>query len=86
VTGKNRLLVRVWAALASATVLSWATADGGPPAKAAGVVVLSVAAFKARLVIHHYMEIGRGSRGWEWFFVVWVLGVTGSLVATSVLA
>jgi hypothetical protein len=85
VSGKNRLLVRVWVALVSATVLSWAIAKGGPSAHVVGVGVLCVAAVKAGLVIHHYMEIGRGSRGWEWFFLVWVLGVTGALVTTSVL-
>jgi hypothetical protein len=32
------------------------------------------------------MEIGRGSQGWEWFFLVWLLAVSLMLVITSLLA
>jgi hypothetical protein len=50
------------------------------------MVVLTVAAIKVGLVIHRFMEIGRGSQGWEWFFLVWLLGVSGMLVTTCALA
>jgi len=49
-------------------------------------VVLTVAVIKVGLVIHRFMEIGRGSHGWEWFFLVWLLGVGGMLVVTSAVA
>jgi hypothetical protein len=86
VTGENGVLTWVWVALVSATLLSWAAAEGGETAQVAGVAVLVVAALKVALVIHRFMEIGRGSQGWEWFFLAWLLGVSGMLVITSLLA
>lgn len=83
---ENRALTWTWLALVSATLLSWTAAGGGDPARLAGVVVLLVAVVKAGLVINRYMEIGRGSEGWEWFFLAWLLVVGGMLVVTSVLA
>jgi heme/copper-type cytochrome/quinol oxidase subunit 4 len=86
VTSENSVLTWAWLVLVSATLLSWAAAEGGETAQVAGMVVLTVAAIKVGLVIHRFMEIGRGSQGWEWFFVVWLLGVGGMLVTTSALA
>jgi hypothetical protein len=86
VTINSRVLTWTWLALVSATFVSWAAADGGEAAQIAGVVVLVVATIKAGLVIHRFMEIGRGSEGWEWFFLVWLLGVSAMLVITSALA
>jgi heme/copper-type cytochrome/quinol oxidase subunit 4 len=83
---ENRVLTWTWLALASATLLSWAVTEGGEPARVAGIVVLTVAVIKVGLVIHRFMEIGRGSHGWEWFFLVWLLGVGGMLVVTSAVA
>jgi heme/copper-type cytochrome/quinol oxidase subunit 4 len=85
-TSENRVLTSAWLLLVSATLLSWAAAEAGETAHVAGMVVLIVAAIKVGLVIHRFMEIGRGSRGWEWFSLVWVLGVSGMLVTTSALA
>jgi hypothetical protein len=50
------------------------------------MVALIIAAIKVGLVIHRFMEIGRGSQGWEWFFLLWVLGVSGMLVTATALA
>jgi heme/copper-type cytochrome/quinol oxidase subunit 4 len=86
VTSENSVLTWAWLVLVSATLLSWAAAEGGETAQVAGMVVLAVAAIKVGLVIHRFMEIGRGSQGWEWFFLVWLLGVGGMLVTTSALA
>jgi heme/copper-type cytochrome/quinol oxidase subunit 4 len=86
VTKENRVLTWTWWLLVSATLLSWAAAEAGEPARVAGIVVLVVAAIKVALVIHRFMEIGRGSHGWEWFFLAWLLGVSGMLVTTSALA
>jgi hypothetical protein len=83
---ETRVLTWTWLALVTATILSWATFEGGELAKVAGAVVLAVAAVKAALVIHRFMEIGRGSHGWEWFFLVWLSAVGGMLVITSVIA
>jgi heme/copper-type cytochrome/quinol oxidase subunit 4 len=86
VTSENGVLTWVWVALVSATLVSWAAADGGETAQVAGMVVLVIAAIKVGLVINRFMEIGRGSQGWEWFFLVWLLGVSVMLVTTSLLA
>jgi heme/copper-type cytochrome/quinol oxidase subunit 4 len=86
VTRENSVLTWTWLALIAATLVSWTVAEGGEAAHVAGGVVLTVAAIKVGLVIHRFMEIGRGSQGWEWFFLVWLLGVGGMLVVTSALA
>jgi heme/copper-type cytochrome/quinol oxidase subunit 4 len=86
VTSENSVLTWAWLVLVSATLLSWAAAERGATAQVAGIVVLIIAAIKVGLVIHRFMEIGRGSQGWEWFFLVWLLGVSGMLVTTSALA
>jgi heme/copper-type cytochrome/quinol oxidase subunit 4 len=86
VTSENRVLTWVWLVLVSSTLLSFAAAGGGETVRVAGVIVLIVAAIKAGLVINRFMEIGRGSQGWEWFFLVWLLAVGGMLVITSALA
>jgi len=86
VTTDNSVLSWTWVALVSATFVSWTVAEGGAIARVAGVLVLVVAAIKAGLVVHRFMEIGRGSQGWEWFFLVWLTAVTAMLVTTSLLA
>jgi heme/copper-type cytochrome/quinol oxidase subunit 4 len=86
VTSENRVLTWVWLLLVSSTLLSFAAAGGGEAARIAGIVVLIVAAVKAGLVINRFMEIGRGSQGWEYFFLVWLTAVGGMLVITSALA
>lgn len=85
-TNENRVLTWTWLVLVSATLLTWAAAESGEAAQVVGMVFLIVAAIKAGLVIHRFMEIGRGCQGWEWFFLVWVLGVSGMLMTTSALA
>jgi hypothetical protein len=85
-TSETRLLTWTWFLLVSATLLTWVVAESGATAQVAGVVVLTVASAKVGLVIHRFMEIGRGCQGWEWFFVVWLLGVSGMLLTTSALA
>ena len=85
-TRENSVLTWTWLTLIAAALVSWTVAEGGEAAHVAGAVVLMVAAIKVGLVIHRFMEIGRGSQGWEWFFLVWLLGVGGMLVVTSTLA
>jgi heme/copper-type cytochrome/quinol oxidase subunit 4 len=80
------MLTWVWLVLVSSTLLSFATVGGGATARVAGIVVLMLAAIKVGLVINRFMEIGRGSGGWEWFFLVWLLGVSGTLAITSAVA
>ena len=85
-TSENRVLTWVWLILVVSTLLSFAAAGGGETARIAGIVVLIVAAAKAGLVINRFMEIGRGSQGWEWFFLVWLTAVGGAVVVSSALA
>jgi hypothetical protein len=86
VTGENRVLTWTWLLLVAATLVSLGATEGGEAARVAGMAVLVVAAIKTGLVINRFMEIGRGSQGWEYFFLVWLLAVGGMLVTTSALA
>jgi len=77
---------RVWVALVWATLLSWVAAESGETALLAAVAVLVVAAAKVGLVLRHFMEVGRGSGAWRYFFTSWVIAVTGVMLVGYVLA
>ncbi len=77
---------KVWVALVSATLLSWVAAEAGETAQLAAVAVLVIAAAKVGLVVRHFMDVGRGSGSWGYFFTSWVVAVTGVMVVSYVLA
>jgi heme/copper-type cytochrome/quinol oxidase subunit 4 len=82
----NAVLTRVWVALVSATLLSWVAAEAGEIALLAAVAVLVIAATKVGLVLRYFMEVGRGSGTWGYFFTIWVAAVTGAILVSYWLA
>nr|WP_068072319.1 cytochrome C oxidase subunit IV family protein [Novosphingobium lentum] len=63
----DRLTI-VWIALLLATVAGFGTAGLHSSAGLAFVIVMLVAAFKARLVIRHFMDLRLAPRPWRWAF------------------
>ena len=68
----------VWMALVGATLASVAAFDlEAGRSHYAVPVILGVAAFKARLILQHYMELKDGPRPFRLYFDAWVLGCAG---------
>jgi hypothetical protein len=76
------LVIRVWALLAGATlVVGWLAEGRHVEPRVALTVALAVAAFKARLVLLHYMELRHAPLGWRLAFEAWALAAAGGILA-----
>lgn len=70
----RRPATRVWLGLMAATISSWAIAEQSESPRLAASFVVLIAAFKARLVIVHFMELDWRPMPWRillegWTFV-----------------
>jgi len=63
-----------WIVLIAATLGSFAAAELLPQRSVAVAAILLVAAFKVRLIVHHYMDLGSAPFSWRTTFDVWILG------------
>jgi cytochrome c oxidase subunit IV len=78
----TRAAVVVWLILVTATVLSWWLVEHRTvPGHIATTAALALAAFKARLVFLHFMELHSAPWPWRALFEAWAL-----LCATAILA
>jgi hypothetical protein len=66
----------VWLILVLATCAStwWLSSDGGAVVLAS-VAILAIAGIKVRLIMIHFMELGRAPRRWRLAFEVWIVVV-----------
>ena len=65
----------VWLALVGATLASVAAFEfESGPGHLAVPLILAVAAFKARLILRHYMDLKDGPAPFRHFFDAWVVG------------
>ena len=69
-----------WLTLVTATGTSWLLCQSGPSARLGATAAVLIAAFKARIVIGHFMELGWWPRPWRIAFEVWVAVVTGIIL------
>jgi len=74
-----------WLVLVSATLLSWRRRRAARRRKIRRHARARSAAIKVGLVITLHGDRPR-VQGWQWFFLVWLFGVSGALVITSALA
>jgi hypothetical protein len=74
----------VWLALMLLTALSTVVAETRTLGGASGLMVVGVAALKARMIIIDYMEARRGPGIWLHLYDAWLAAVTviGLLIAT----
>lgn len=72
----------VWLILVLATCASWWLVEHeAVPARVATTAALAVAAFKARLVFLHFMELRTAPLAWRLLFEAWALLSAGTIVA-----
>ena len=70
-----------WLALVAATVGSWWLAEHRGAGAWTVSLVMSVAVFKVRLVLLHFMELNLAPRAWRLAFDAWTLVGVGLIVA-----
>lgn len=77
----------VWLGLMLATCLTWWSAQGGVASSVGtAVIVIVIAAIKARLVIRYFMDLRSAPLVWQLVFDAWVLVSAGAILAGYFLA
>lgn len=75
-------ITRVWIVLACATLLVGWLADGhAVEPRTAVTIAFLVAAFKARMVLLHYMELRHAPLRWRLLFEAWAGLAAGGILA-----
>jgi hypothetical protein len=76
----------IWAVLVAATLATWMLARSGvaSPLETVGLV-MAIAAFKARLIVLHFMGLKHAPLAYRLIFEGWILAVTGFTVAGCVI-
>lgn len=75
----------VWMVLVAATVATWLLARGGATSPIETVsLVMVIAAFKARLIVLHFMGLRHAPLPYRLIFEGWILAVTGFTLAGCV--
>lgn len=77
----QRVAGLAWVALVAATLGSWWLAEHHGAGVWTVSLVMSVAAFKVRLVLLHFMELNSAPRAWRLAFGAWTLASVGLIVA-----
>ena len=76
----------VWAALMLATCAStWMLSGNSVRPEGATVAIILIAAVKVRLVIRHFMEVGRAPLALQFVCDGWLLGVTALILTVYLL-
>ena len=71
--------VTVWLLLILLTIGSFAVIEGGLFAIVAPVIVIGIAAYKARLIMMHFMELKSAPRTWRIMYTTWI-GVAATII------
>jgi heme/copper-type cytochrome/quinol oxidase subunit 4 len=72
----------VWLLLMVATVITtWVLAKDAVAMRVGTVAIVLIAALKVRLVLLHFMELRHAPRALRVVFELWVLAVSGALIA-----
>jgi hypothetical protein len=58
--------------LMTLTLVSFALFEGQVLASFASFVIVAIAAFKARLVVQHFMEVAHAPGHWRFLYETWV--------------
>lgn len=83
----RRIATLVWAVLVVATVATWLLAHTGAASPLATVcLVMAIAAFKAWLIVLHFMGLKYAPLPYRLIFEGWILAVTGFILAGCVFA
>lgn len=79
---KQRLIkpTLIWVALMSLTVLSVSLFEGGWLGRMSSVLIVLIAAVKARMVILHYMEATSAARHWRFLYETWNFAASATII------
>ncbi|MBI2963112.1 MAG: cytochrome C oxidase subunit IV family protein [Deltaproteobacteria bacterium] len=77
----RRTATVVWIVLSLATGVSWWLAEREGSTAGATVLIMLIAAFKARMVMLHFMELKAAPLPWRCVFEGWVVIFTGVILA-----
>ncbi len=81
----QQVATSVWVVLVVATVTTWLLARGGAASPLETVsLVMVIAAFKARLIVLHFMGLKHAPLPYRLIFECWILAVTGFTLAGCV--
>lgn len=70
----------IWLALMTLTLLSFALFERQMLASFATLVIVALAAYKARLVVQHFMEVAHAPGHWRILYETWVF-VAAAIIA-----
>jgi heme/copper-type cytochrome/quinol oxidase subunit 4 len=76
----SRVPAVVWLLLCGLTILSVAMAEGRWLREISTIVVMLIAAAKARLVILHYMEATRAAKHWRFLYETWNFAAAATII------
>jgi cytochrome c oxidase subunit 4 len=79
-------IVAVWLGLVLLSGVSFAVIEGGLVTAVASVVVVLVAAFKARLIMSHFMELKTVPRNWQVMYTGWIIAASALLLIGNFVA
>lgn len=68
------------------TVGSLAVIEGGLVRTVSAVVVISVAALKARLIMRHFMELDLLPRTWQMMYTIWIVAASAVILIGNYVA
>lgn len=81
----RRVATTAWLVLVVATITTWLLARGGTASPIETVsLVMVIAAFKARLIVLHFMGLKHAPLPYRLIFEGWILAVTGFILAGCV--
>jgi Na+/citrate or Na+/malate symporter len=76
----------IWICLCALSIVSVVQLEQGWSHRAAAILVVLIAAMKARLVITHYMEATRARRLWRFLYGAWTFAVAATIAVGYVLS
>lgn len=69
----------IWVLLLGLTMSSVGFFEAKWLGPATSMLIVAIAAVKARLVIVHFMEVKRASRHWRWLYDAWIAAAAASI-------
>ncbi len=85
----DRRLLQAWGLLVGLTLLSLIAVLGfghGEGGFLAAAIALTASYFKARAVLHHFLDLRRAGKGWRNFFAAMLIVLLACLLATYAVA
>jgi len=72
-------IVNAWAVLLLLTATSFVTIEAGLLPSLAAVMIIGIAAYKARMIMIHFMEVNLAARAWRTIYMAWII-VAASII------